>query len=321
MKIKFLIPVLVSNTWWWILFELEGVGIFDDGAQFRSSSATSIVLFPRDQSILAYRRHGHFHGHFVHRVGQRLARIVESLWSLFISRLTFPIPISKYKTIEILSFTFGFRIDHKVWSCLLTHGAGLIILSLCYCAHSILVRGVYLDAEEPGAAAAALPYYYTRYFVLVCKFQLNSIWLWNEWSWIEFFECRNGDGKIWRIKRLKKWKRRTRIKQEWKITGNGSISSRETGKSSKTVGWPMKSWQWLTNRRKTTINIGGSIKTTRNLLFNKHFSHSFQKKKKKRQRVDYFDLAIFVFFSFGYFHSRIKKFVFLGFIVQYSIVS
>ncbi|XP_057377434.1 uncharacterized protein LOC130698863 [Daphnia carinata] len=56
--------------------------------------------------------------------------------------------------------------EHKVWSNLLTHVAGLAVLSICYCAHSILVRGVYLDAEEPGADAAALPYYYVRYFIL-----------------------------------------------------------------------------------------------------------------------------------------------------------
>ena len=57
--------------------------------------------------------------------------------------------------------------DQKVLSCLLTHGAGLVILTICYCAHSILVRGVYLDAEEPGAAAACLPYRYVRHFISV----------------------------------------------------------------------------------------------------------------------------------------------------------
>jgi hypothetical protein len=61
----------------------------------------------------------------------------------------------------------------------LTHAAGLIITSLCYCAHSVLVRGVYLDAEEPGPAAAVLPCYYLRYFFQVFQFfffqnQVNS---------------------------------------------------------------------------------------------------------------------------------------------------
>lgn len=57
-------------------------------------------------------------------------------------------------------------------SCFLTHAAGLIILSICYCAHSILVRGVYLDAEEPGAKAGVLSYSYIRYFLRV-SFNLN----------------------------------------------------------------------------------------------------------------------------------------------------
>lgn len=52
-------------------------------------------------------------------------------------------------------------------SCFLTHGAGLSLLSLLYCAHSILVRGVYLDAEEPGLEAAVLSFAYIRYFLQV----------------------------------------------------------------------------------------------------------------------------------------------------------
>jgi len=54
---------------------------------------------------------------------------------------------------------------HKMWSCLLTHSAGLLLLAMGYCSHSILVRGVYLDAEESGAQAAVLPYFYIRYFI------------------------------------------------------------------------------------------------------------------------------------------------------------
>jgi len=50
-------------------------------------------------------------------------------------------------------------------SCLITHAAGLLILGMGYCSHSILVRGVYLDAEESGADAAVLPYFYIRYFI------------------------------------------------------------------------------------------------------------------------------------------------------------
>ena len=57
----------------------------------------------------------------------------------------------------------------------MTHAAGLIITSLCYCAHSVLVRGVYLDAEEPGPAAAVLPCYYLRYFFQVLECFLNQV--------------------------------------------------------------------------------------------------------------------------------------------------
>lgn len=71
---------------------------------------------------------------------------------------------------------FKSHVEHKVWSNLLTHVAGLAILIICYCAHSILVRGVYLDGEEPGADAAALPYYYVRYFILVRKKKPNKLY-------------------------------------------------------------------------------------------------------------------------------------------------
>ena len=47
----------------------------------------------------------------------------------------------------------------------MTHVAGLVVLSLCYCAHSILGRGVYLDDDDLDAAAAILPYQYVRYFI------------------------------------------------------------------------------------------------------------------------------------------------------------
>lgn len=57
-------------------------------------------------------------------------------------------------------------------SCLITHAAGLLILGMGYCSHSILVRGVYLDAEESGADAAVLPYFYIRYFIQVTHSQI-----------------------------------------------------------------------------------------------------------------------------------------------------
>ena len=67
-------------------------------------------------------------------------------------------------------------IDHKVLSCLVTHVAGLVVLSLSYCAHSLLVRGVYLDDDDLDASAAILPYQYVRYFIQkVYKQITNSI--------------------------------------------------------------------------------------------------------------------------------------------------
>ena len=64
-------------------------------------------------------------------------------------------------------FFFLMAPEYPVWSRLLTHAVGLIVLSICYCAHSILVRGVYFDAEESGSAAAVLPCFYLRYFAQV----------------------------------------------------------------------------------------------------------------------------------------------------------
>ena len=63
-----------------------------------------------------------------------------------------------------LNLTVRSFLDQKVLSCFITHAAGLVLLSVCYCAHSILVRGVYLDAEEAGGRAAIQPYFYVRYF-------------------------------------------------------------------------------------------------------------------------------------------------------------
>lgn len=54
---------------------------------------------------------------------------------------------------------------YPTWSYLITHTGGLLILGMGYCSHSILARGVYLDAEEAGADAAVLPYFYIRYFI------------------------------------------------------------------------------------------------------------------------------------------------------------
>lgn len=115
---------------------------------------------------MARRGHGFVHGRIVCRLSQRVARPVEYVRPLLVPGYMLS-QRSSSKVANNLPFFFLIQIDHKVLSCVATHAAGLILLSLCYCAHSILVRGVYLDAEEPGASAAVLPYFYTRYFIQV----------------------------------------------------------------------------------------------------------------------------------------------------------
>jgi hypothetical protein len=46
----------------------------------------------------------------------------------------------------------------------ITHGISLIILILLNCSNSVLVRGVYIDAEEPAGQCVVFPVYYIRLF-------------------------------------------------------------------------------------------------------------------------------------------------------------
>lgn len=46
----------------------------------------------------------------------------------------------------------------------LTHGVSLILLILLNCSNSVLVRGVYIDAEEPAGQCVIFPVYYIRLF-------------------------------------------------------------------------------------------------------------------------------------------------------------
>ncbi|KAJ8942217.1 hypothetical protein NQ314_010117 [Rhamnusium bicolor] len=47
-------------------------------------------------------------------------------------------------------------------SCWITHWVCLIILILLGCSNSLLVRGVYIDAEEPAGKCVMFPCYYLR---------------------------------------------------------------------------------------------------------------------------------------------------------------
>jgi hypothetical protein len=46
----------------------------------------------------------------------------------------------------------------------ITHGVSLVLLILLNCSNSVLVRGVYIDAEEPAGQCVIFPVYYIRLF-------------------------------------------------------------------------------------------------------------------------------------------------------------
>lgn len=54
--------------------------------------------------------------------------------------------------------------ENKLLSDWLTHGVSLILLILLNCSNSVLVRGVYIDAEEPAGQCVIFPVYYIRLF-------------------------------------------------------------------------------------------------------------------------------------------------------------
>lgn len=54
--------------------------------------------------------------------------------------------------------------ENKLLSDWLTHGVSLILLILLNCSNSVLVRGVYIDAEEPAGQCVIFPVYYLRLF-------------------------------------------------------------------------------------------------------------------------------------------------------------
>ncbi|XP_017781763.1 PREDICTED: uncharacterized protein LOC108566416 isoform X2 [Nicrophorus vespilloides] len=52
--------------------------------------------------------------------------------------------------------------DNLELSCWITHWVSLILLILLGCSNSLLVRGVYIDAEEPAGKCVVFPCYYLR---------------------------------------------------------------------------------------------------------------------------------------------------------------
>lgn len=48
---------------------------------------------------------------------------------------------------------------------LLSHSVSFILLAMLNCSNSVLVRGVYIDCEEPAGQCVIFPVYYIRLFV------------------------------------------------------------------------------------------------------------------------------------------------------------
>ncbi|XP_056641897.1 uncharacterized protein LOC130448495 [Diorhabda sublineata] len=57
----------------------------------------------------------------------------------------------------------------------ITHWVSLIVLFLCRCSNSLLVRGVYIDAEEPGGECAVFPCYYLRIIFMKKKLKKMNL--------------------------------------------------------------------------------------------------------------------------------------------------
>lgn len=47
---------------------------------------------------------------------------------------------------------------------LICHGVSFVLLVMLNCSNSVLVRGVYIDAEEPAGQCVVFPIYYIRLF-------------------------------------------------------------------------------------------------------------------------------------------------------------
>lgn len=48
---------------------------------------------------------------------------------------------------------------------LICHAVSFVFLAMLNCSNSVLVRGVYIDAEEPAGQCVIFPVYYIRLFV------------------------------------------------------------------------------------------------------------------------------------------------------------
>lgn len=62
-------------------------------------------------------------------------------------------------------FPYSFKTDDPLMSNLITHFVSFIFLAMLNCSNSVLVRGVFVDAEEPAGQCVIFPVHYIRLFV------------------------------------------------------------------------------------------------------------------------------------------------------------
>lgn len=76
--------------------------------------------------------------------------------------------IYDHKLLSTISYLFLSYIppfiENQLLSDLLTHGISIVLLALLNCSNTVLVRGVYIDAEEPDGQCVVFPVYYIRLF-------------------------------------------------------------------------------------------------------------------------------------------------------------
>lgn len=64
--------------------------------------------------------------------------------------------------LSVATIIFYLLLDQLELSCWITHWLCLVLLILLGCSNSLLVRGVYIDAEEPAGKCVIFPCYYLR---------------------------------------------------------------------------------------------------------------------------------------------------------------
>lgn len=66
---------------------------------------------------------------------------------------------------NLMSIPFAFPyLDDPLMSNLLSHGVCFVLLAMLNCSNTVLVRGVFVDAEEPAGQCVIFPVHYIRLF-------------------------------------------------------------------------------------------------------------------------------------------------------------